>query len=260
MVFAVSRCKPFFFSSLLLSLDLLDYFQVLDWFCFPLLHPFSACTMTSEIPRLWSLTSECRASEVRSLACMPTSDLDQTHHWATYSTSPTNPPLVRAPFWQPIAIFLWLIYVKWTVLQRRYFSSLASSIDSHWFYLLPLITVSCLNHPCTSSHFIAFKLSFHTFSCPCAFLQQFLSAAPNLSSDLGSVFLFQSLSLLFINSRILDSLYLFKQDFLSQNFRNVILALLNSTGWGFCHLSVLVFSHVVWALFAYIIVTYGSVS
>lgn len=140
------------------------------------------CIHSPHVP--WPLKSpgygasplEYGASEVRSLAYMPTSDLDQTHHWATSSTSPTNPLLVWAPFWQPKTIFLWLTYVKWTVLQSRYISSLASSIDSHWFYLLPLITVSCLNHPCSSSHFIAFKLSFQTFSCTCAFLQQFLSS------------------------------------------------------------------------------------
>lgn len=53
---------------------------------------------TSEIPRQWSLTFKYIVLiEVRSLSCMPTSDLDQTHHWAAYITS-ENPLLVWNPF------------------------------------------------------------------------------------------------------------------------------------------------------------------
>lgn len=72
-VFAASRCKPFFFffSSLFLSLDSLDCFQVLNWFCLPLLHPFSTCRPLKS-PGNGASPSSIGLTEVRSLACMPT--------------------------------------------------------------------------------------------------------------------------------------------------------------------------------------------
>lgn len=167
--YGVCRCKAFFFSSLFHSLDSLDCFQVLDWFCFPLLHLFSTCTMqTPEIPRQWSLIFKYRAVRSEESGLYAHFRLGSNPPRAAYSTS-KHPLLVQDPLWQPITIFLPLIYVKWTGLQNRFISSLVSSIDSHWFYLLTLITVSCLNHPFSSSHFIAFKLSSQTFSCTCAF-------------------------------------------------------------------------------------------
>lgn len=85
-------------------------------------------------------------------------------------------------------------------------------------------------------------------------------AVSHLSSYFGSVFLFQPLSFLSINSIILDSFYLFKQDVLGQSFRNVILA--PSVNWLriLPSASLCSFSPCVWALFAYTVVTYGSVS
>lgn len=137
-LFTASRYKPSFFSSLLLSLH---FFQALGCFCSPLLHPFPIHTVqTSQIPMLLPPPPSIGISEARSVACMPTSSSDQTCYWPAYRPLLNSPLLGQDPFCQLITIFLPLSYVKWNVLQTRYISSIASFIDSHWFYLPPLTT------------------------------------------------------------------------------------------------------------------------
>lgn len=137
-LFTASRYKPSFFSSLLLSLH---FFSSLGL----LLLTFAASiphTYRADFSNPHATTPTSKYWDIRSEKCglYAHFKLRSNMLLTCLQTSPESPLLGQDPFCQLITIFLPLSYVKWNVLQTRYISSIASFIDSHWFYLPPLTT------------------------------------------------------------------------------------------------------------------------